>query len=34
MKRLQSEFQKALRELEGRLPPPASARILPLKRPQ
>ena len=32
MKRLQGEFQKALRELEGRAPPRASARIVPLKR--
>jgi len=32
MKRLQAEFQKALRALEGRAPPPANARILPLRR--
>ena len=34
MKRLQGEFQKALREMEGRAPTPSSARILPLKRSQ
>jgi hypothetical protein len=33
MQRLQGEFLKALRDLEGRAPSPGSARILPLKRP-
>ncbi len=32
MKRLQAEFNKALRAFEGREPPPASARILSLHR--
>lgn len=34
MKRLQGEFLKALRDYEGRVAPRASARILPLQRPQ
>lgn len=32
MKRLQGEFQKALREFQDRQPPPASLRILPFGR--
>jgi hypothetical protein len=34
MKRLQSEFQKALREFQDRQPAPASARIIPLSSPR
>ena len=34
MKRLQSEFQKALREFQDRQPAPVSARIIPLGRPR